>query len=116
MKDRKVIIVFDDPELPMNPTKCGITRPYSITKFDSSCVFREKDTSFNRELHNTIIMNVAKNYPNVRVVDIAKLFCNESKCSPVQNGELLYQDISHLNYKGSKFVAPYIYRYIKENL
>lgn len=116
LKDRKVIIVFDDPELPMNPTKCGITRPYSITKFDSSCVFREKDTSFNRELHNTIIMNVAKNYPNVRVVDIAKLFCNESKCSPVQNGELLYQDISHLNYKGSKFVAPYIYRYIKENL
>lgn len=116
LKDRKVIIVFDAPELPMNPTKCGITRPYSITKFDSSCVFREKDTSFNRELHNTIIMNVAKNYPNVRVVDIAKLFCNESKCSPVQNGELLYQDISHLNYKGSKYVAPYIYRYIKENL
>ena len=116
LKDRKVIIVLDNPALPMDPSKCGISRPYSITKFDSSCTFNEQETSESRELHNAIIKDVVKNYPNVRVVDIAKLFCNKSKCSPVKNGELLYLDPSHLNYKGSKYVAPYIYRYIKENL
>lgn len=116
LKDRKVIIVLDNPALPMDPSKCGISRPYSITKFDSSCTFNEQETSESRELHNAIINDVVKNYPNVRVVDIAKLFCNKSKCSPVQNGELLYLDDGHLNYKGSKYVAPYIYRYIKENL
>lgn len=116
LKDRKVIIVLDNPALPMDPSKCGISRPYSITKFDSSCTFNEQETSESRELHNAIIKDVVKNYPNVRVVDIAKLFCNKSKCSPVKNGELLYLDPGHLNYKGSKYVAPYIYRYIKENL
>ena len=116
LKDRKVIIVLDNPALPMDPSKCGISRPYSITKFDSSCTFNEQETSESRELHNAIIKDVVKNYPNVRVVDIAKLFCNKSKCSPVKNGELLYLDYNHLNYKGSKYVAPYIYRYIKENL
>ncbi|WP_406030795.1 acyltransferase family protein [Succinivibrio sp.] len=116
LKDRKVIIVLDNPALPMDPSKCGISRPYSITKFDSSCTFNEQETSESRELHNAIIKDVVKNYPNVRVVDIAKLFCNKSKCSPVKNGELLYLDDGHLNYKGSKYVAPYIYRYIKENL
>ena len=116
LKDRKVIIVLDNPALPMDPSKCGISRPYSITKFDSSCTFNEQETSESRELHNAIIKDVVKNYPNIRVVDIAKLFCNKSKCSPVKNGELLYLDNGHLNYKGSKYVAPDIYRYIKENM
>ena len=116
LKDRKVIVVLDNPELPMDPSKCGISRPYSITKFDSSCTYKEADTSKGREIHNTIIKEVATNYPNVKVVDLGKLFCKKNKCSPVQNGELLYRDYNHLNYKGSKYVAPYIYRYIKENL
>lgn len=114
LKDRKVIIVLDNPELPMDPSKCGTSRPYSITEFDSSCTFNETNTSKNREIHNTIIKEVASNYPNVNVVDLGNLFCKNNKCSPVQNGELLYLDTHHLNYKGSKYVAPYIYRYIKE--
>ena len=116
LKDRKVIIVLDNPELPMDPSKCGTSRPYSITEFDSSCTFNETNTSKNREIHNTIIKEVAANYPNVKVVDLGKLFCQNNKCSPVQNGELLYMDNNHLNYKGSKYVAPYIYKYIKEEL
>lgn len=116
LKDKKIIIVLDNPELPINPSKCGITRPYSITKFDSSCTFKESDTSKNREIHKTIIKEVATNYPNVKVVDLGKLFCQNNKCSPVHNGELLYMDNDHLNYKGSKYVAPYIYKYIKEEL
>lgn len=116
LKDRNVIIVLDNPWLPMDPSKCGISRPYSITKFDSSCTFKESDTSKDREIHKTIIKEVATNYPNVKVVDLGKLFCQNNKCSPVQNGELLYRDYNHLNYKGSKYVAPYIYKYIKEEL
>lgn len=116
LKNRKVIIVLDDPELPMDPSKCGTSRPYSITEFDSSCTFNETNTSKNREIHNTIIKEVATNYPNVKVVDLGKLFCQNNKCSPVQNGEQLYMDNNHLNYKGSKYVAPYIYRYIKEQM
>lgn len=116
LKDKKVIVVLDNPELPMNPSKCGIKRPYSITEFASSCIFNEHDTSKKRTVHNNIIKEVAKSYPNVNIVDIATVFCSENKCSPIKEGEQLYLDNNHLNYKGSKYVAPYIYKYIKEEL
>ena len=114
LKDRKIIIVLDNPELPINPSKCGLARPYSITKQGASCTFNENETSKNREIHNSVIKAIAKNYTNVKVVDLAELFCSKNKCSPVKKDKLLYLDYNHLNYNGSVYVSSYIYKKIKE--
>lgn len=116
LKDRKVIIILDLPKLPIDPSKCGITRPFTITRYDPSCSFNEMDTYNKRNIHNTVIKEVAKNYPNVKIIDLSAPFCKNNRCSPIKNGDLLYRDNNHLNYKGSKYVAPYIYKYIKEEL
>lgn len=99
LKDRKVIIILDLPKLPIDPSKCGITRPFTITRYDPSCSFNEMDTYNKRNIHNTVIKEVAKNYPNVKIIDLSAPFCKNNRCSPIKNGDLLYMDNNHLNYK-----------------
>lgn len=115
LSSKKIIVVLDNPWLPFDPKICVSSRPLTLTK--SECNF-SRITRYvkQQDIDNKIILEVARQYQNVRVVDIEHLFCKRGMCSPIVNGKLMYRDIHHFNYDGSKYVAPYIYKEIIELL
>lgn len=115
LKDRKVIVVLDTPLLPFNPSKCITKRKLSFKK-PSDCNYERSITIGKRDLDAKTIRLVAKEYSNVVVVDLESLFCQKDKCHAKVGNDVLYLDEHHLNYKGSKYVAKEIYKFVKEDL
>lgn len=58
--------------------------------------------------YENLVRKVARDYPQVRIVNPMDFFCDDSFCHLAKDGVLLYQDRSHLNANGSKYVAPLI--------
>lgn len=114
LKDREILLVLDSPWLPFHPSKCSAKRPFTFTP--PQCSFQRKKTVGTRDTDREVLTEVAKNYPNVTVIDLEGLFCQGEVCSPKQNSQIMYREESHLNYKGSNYVAPFIYGKVKELL
>lgn len=55
-----------------------------------------------------MVYRVAKDYPELRVVDLSKTLCDAQKCTLFADGHEIYKDRSHFNKYGSRFVAPLI--------
>ena len=66
--------------------------------------------------HKNAILDVAKDFPNVRVFDLSSIFCKGDYCNISKVGTSLYSDESHLNPFGSMFIAPYIANEIEKQL
>lgn len=62
--------------------------------------------------YNKALQDASINFNNVKIINTEDLFCDDSKYSfKVKiDGRLeeVYLDSCHLNYKGSKFLAPRI--------
>lgn len=115
LKDKEVVIVLDNPVLPFDPNKCINERKFTITK-NFTCTYNRQKTLSNREKDDNTIKNIAKEYSNVTVVDLDPLFCKENICFGKVGDDVLYKDFNHFNYKGSKYVAEYLYETIKNKV
>lgn len=105
LKDRKVIIALDNPQVPFDPSLC-YNRPVTITQ--RKCSFSRNETSYMRDVHNKIIKDIAKDYNNVEVFDPESLFCQNGICKLKNNSEIFYRDTGHLSYQGSLYVGKYL--------
>lgn len=115
LRDKEVVIVLDNPVLPFDPNKCINERKFTITK-NFTCTYNRQKTLSNREMDDNTIKNIAKEYSNVTVVDLDPLFCKENICFGKVGDDVLYKDFNHFNYKGSKYVAEYLYETIKNKV
>ena len=61
------------------------------------------------------VMELAKRYPNVQLVDAAEPFCDESACRGILNGTLMYRDETHLTPAGSELVSEKIMAILKSS-
>lgn len=108
-KSKNVVIVLDNPTLPIDPKQC-VNRPFRIELKDNQCSFSRE--IFDRDSavveYNNIVKSVLKDFPEVAVVDLSEDLCDKETCYLSKGGKLLYEDGSHLSYSGSKFVAPSI--------
>ena len=107
LKEKNVLVILDNPWLPFEPTLC-YPRPFKFIK--DKCYFLYSD-SVNYNLakqHKQAILEVAKEYSNVRVFDLKNLFCKENFCTIKFKGNNLYSDFFHLSPIGSTYVAPSI--------
>lgn len=108
LKDRKVIIVLDNPWLPFDPKAC--LRPYQLTL--KTCQYKYKESLNYKfaELHKIVINRISKKFDNVQVIDFNQLFCKNGQCEVKINNIVMYKDFNHLNRYGSELVAPVIYK------
>lgn len=107
-KNKKIVIVLDNPTFPYLPGKCK-TRGSFLDSFKSPCEIEIKSES--RDRYKSMVSEVVNlYYPKVKILDLTTLFCHSGKCSPVQNGNLLHpnNDGGHLNKEGSVFVSDYL--------
>jgi len=63
-----------------------------------------------------IARRVLSEYPNIKVFDVASKLCDSEYCYAVIDNKLLYQDVSHLNYEGSKYVSEFMVPLIRKTL
>ncbi len=111
---KKVIVVLDDPQLPFNPSRC-VVRPLLPR---TECQFPRKnwtDRPF-KKLYESAVRDVAPQFTNVTVIDLADTLCDKTTCYAVRNHAVLYRDDNHLNEAGSRFVAPVIIKAIDDAL
>ncbi|RZL56578.1 MAG: acyltransferase [Variovorax sp.] len=114
--NKKVVIVLDNPLVPYDPKVC-VSRPFRITKNNDRCSFprEEYDRMPAYAEYNAMVASVVKDFPAVKVVDLSKLLCDTKECRIAIGGKLLYSDQGHLNWDGSRYVAPYLLKEIERN-
>lgn len=111
---KNVIIVLDNPVLPFDPHTCK-KRRVDIFGFNIDCKFKREifDNEPSRKWYRRILSKVLVDYPTIKVVDLAKILCDDSYCYGKLGGEILYHDTGHLSISGSLLVAPEILKELK---
>jgi hypothetical protein len=106
---KNVVVVLDNPTLPFDPSAC-VTRPFRITEKNDGCSFPREvyDQDSVNSAYKEIVQRVAKDFVNVKIIDLASLFCDSDSCYAAKGGKVLYNDRNHLSMYGSQYVAPYI--------
>ena len=115
---KKVVLVIDNPELGFNPVKCmDISRPVRIMngKALEPCAISRQDYDQRSATYKSIINRVANNYPDVQILDLSDVLCDENLCYAKLNGKFVYQDGDHLSVDGSKLVGKYFFSKFSED-
>lgn len=118
---KKVVLVLDNPGVGVPPYTCtdlrGTRVPFLKKPINPKCVIdrkRQEQFPFLAQ-YNSIARKVARDYDNVRLLNLFDLMCDEKTCKAVENSRVLYRDqFGHLNFDGSRYVAPKIWKFINE--
>jgi ribosomal protein S11 len=108
---KKIVIIKDVPEFPINPKACLI-RPFKTNVV--SCDISIKDYNDRTALYAQIIEEAKTKYKNVYIFDAASSFCNADKCSPSDNEHIYFRDGHHLSIAGSEKVAESLIDFINK--
>lgn len=105
-KGLEVIVVGDTPQFRLHPME------HCVKRFKNeviiNCKVPRRDVQFEHsELKRWFHESVAK-IPNVSVVDLDNVFCDEEECFLVKDGVLLFRDMHHLAEGGSHLVEKEI--------
>lgn len=97
-----IYYIFENPELGFSPKNC-LKRPFNM--FPNECKI-EYEKYYNRMFeYKQKILQMAKKYSNVSVLDVEDTFCDERYCYALKDGNMLYLDDDHLSLKGSELQA-----------
>lgn len=105
-----VIIIKGTPVLGKTKFDCGLSNERFGRSDNCDINLREHLEMFKG--WDAVLGRLTKKYPNVVVVDPAKVTCNQEKCFSEIDGVPLYHDWGHLNQMGSELIGKkYILMY-----
>jgi len=117
---KRIVFVFDTPRLTFDPKVCALGYELPIRKGTVGnrrpCAMeRERFDKEGNAEYRALVLGVLRNFPRVRVFDPASVLCDTEWCWAVRDGIYLYRDAAgHLSQDGSRYLAPYLQRIIKE--
>ena len=76
------------------------------------CRMNRQDFDRDAKLYRDLVLNVLKDYPNVKVFDTAKELCDENYCYAKKDEKMLYRDAVHLSLYGSDLIAQSLIKVI----
>lgn len=101
--DIELYFVLENPELGFSPKDC-IQRPFGLfapkTCSISLASYQERMKDYNQKIYG-----LAKQYPNIHILDPKDSFCDAKSCYGSKDGKILYTDDDHLNIEGSRVQA-----------
>nr|AAL77346.1 putative O-acetyltransferase WavN [Vibrio cholerae] len=103
----KPILFEQVPDYDFNPSNCLVKKATYGWMKDASCDLPLSVMLERQEMTNTIIDEIAKKYPQVEVIPILSIICDEVSCKSQLNSTPLYMDNDHLNYEGARVLAEY---------
>lgn len=101
----KPILFEQAPDYSFNPSNCLVKKATYAWMRDSSCDLPLSAMFERQTAANTIIHDIAKKYPQVKIIPIISLLCDESSCKSQLDNTPLYFDNNHLNYEGGRILA-----------
>jgi peptidoglycan/LPS O-acetylase OafA/YrhL len=103
---KNVDLVDDTPNLPFDPVICKYKPRVFIWNAQREPVC-SADASFFRkqQVYRPALVAVAASSPNVRLVEIDDVFCDEHVCSAAKDGALFFRDQDHLTVEGSRYLG-----------
>ncbi|WP_047708922.1 acyltransferase family protein [Plesiomonas sp. ZOR0011] len=101
----KPILFEQAPAYSFNPSNCLIKKSTYAWMKGISCDLPLNVMLERQEAANTIIYDIAKKYPQVKVIPVVSLLCDETSCKSQLNNTPLYFDNNHLNYEGGRVLA-----------
>lgn len=112
---KNVVVVIDNPMLYFDPKQCAV-RPFRITENNlrRDCSIAAQEYLDKERNYRDAVFNATKNYPNVKVLDSAAVFCDENRCSVLRDGHMLYDDNNHLSVHGTRLLTEKLARMISE--
>lgn len=100
---KKVYVTDDIPEFPFDATICKY-RKAPILPWNE-CGMPSKNNAEETQLSQLALVELQRTTPGLITLASMKYFCDEDRCSMVNNGELMYSDTQHLNHAGSTYLA-----------
>ncbi|MDH4186134.1 MAG: acyltransferase [Nitrospira sp.] len=102
---KRVVFVFDNPELGFDPKRCLDVRPFRVEGPKFQCSIEVSDYLARNLEYKTVVARTLKRFDNVRIIDLSRALCNETLCIAKIDGRLLYTDDDHLSEFGANFVV-----------
>lgn len=104
VKNGKQVVLFNDiPYMPKSLINCDL---YNNLYFSNrkTCSFPMSASTAGYDQFMPILKKLAKQYPNVTLLDTYNAFCNNGSCALSLNGTPVYRngDYGHLNLNGSR--------------
>jgi hypothetical protein len=107
---KKIILIDDVPTFPFSPDQCKGKR--WLSSKNPNCEISRKEYNVQLLSYIDSLKNISKKNSNVKLIEIGKYICNDSKCSMSHQEEIFYRDANHLNINGSSYVGE---RLIKDH-
>ena len=105
-QNKKIVYVFDVPELNFDIKTCLSERYYFPRKnVRAPCALDIRQYEERNRHFKHIIGTLLADYPSVKIIDLSQALCNNVACLAGAGGRLYYRDHNHLNYFGSNFVV-----------
>jgi peptidoglycan/LPS O-acetylase OafA/YrhL len=108
---KTVYLIDDVPRFHSPPERCKFVG----ADFGKPVCDTEKSNVLEREkTYLPALRKVVEALPEVRLISLRDHLCDETKCSMVRNGVLMYRDNHHLNILGSQYIGTQIVTHYPE--
>ena len=104
---KEVQVTDDIPAYPFQAIECK----YKVALLAPKHCSRDSGEFWEEhKLDMKPVLKAISSVPGVKLIRTARYFCDPERCSMADKGELLYEDASHLNIAGSRFLAKNLYK------
>lgn len=101
----QVSYLLQVPELGVSAQDC-LGRPLALFRESGSCTVDYQTYAERMRVYRDSVRSLPAIAPFLHVVNVEQMFCNDTTCSGLMNGQLLYADDNHLSAVGSRKIAP----------
>lgn len=114
-KNKKIIFVIDVPELGFHPKQC-FDRPIRLKKgaLREPCAVSRLAYEVRAGKYRNLVQNILLEFPQVKVLDSAKILCDTEWCWAKKDGQFLYRDPDHLSYFGAVLIGRVLGPMVRE--
>ncbi|WP_391088844.1 SGNH hydrolase domain-containing protein [Vibrio sp. NH-UV-68] len=99
-------VLFEQaPSYTFKPSNCLVKKKTYQWMKDESCDLPLNEMEKRQSISNRIIDDIAKKYPQVQVIPIVSMLCDDLGCKSQLGSTPLYLDNNHLNYEGARELA-----------
>ena len=99
---KHVVLLGDVPQFDFDPQTCKFERPL---RESTRCEMPKSEFTKKSTRHQEALDEVKLRNPQIKLISLADLICDDKTCSMVEKDELLYRDNNHLNILGSQHVG-----------
>jgi peptidoglycan/LPS O-acetylase OafA/YrhL len=108
--NKRLLVLDDVPEFSFMPKECVSYRPI-ISKYNPivSCEADRIYSDSIRAEYSSVLQEIKVSF-GYKVIDPMEIFCNEDKCTALNEYGLLFKDDNHLSINGSFYYADRLFK------